>query len=250
LLKVMTAGLLVAFVGLLTLGASAGTAQDLSTGLANAEQDAASYEAELPARQEQVSAAEARYRSAVRRAAPLVHARQQADAEVRGLRRELEAQEERASASISHLQEQHQQDVDDHDEEVRNGVGFGLAALVAGGIALAWGWFRATAAVAALVDLDLGQAVGLCVGGGFLLLIVGAALGSSNGAVGAIGSFVFCLGLILPTALLLARHSAEVQRGRSKPLLRRERLPNWVPMATAGLAEALFAPRIVRRLKA
>jgi hypothetical protein len=73
-----------------------------------------------------------------------------------------------------------------------------------------------------------------------LTVIVGGALGSANGAVGALGSFIFCLGLILPTAFLLARHSAEVQRGRAKPLLRRERLPYWVPLATAGLMLVLF----------
>ncbi len=123
---------------------------------------------------------------------------------------------------------------------MRSGVGFGLAALVAGLIALFWGWFRATAPVAALTELDRGRAIGLCVGGGLLMLIVGAVLGGSDGAVGALGSFVFCLGPILPTSLLLARHSLEVQRGRSTPLLRRERLPNWVSLATAGLMLVLF----------
>ncbi|HET7589552.1 MAG TPA: hypothetical protein VFK14_05140 [Solirubrobacterales bacterium] len=94
--------------------------------------------------------------------------------------------------------------------------------------------------MAALTEIDLGRAVGLCVGSGLLLVIVGLILGSSNGAVGALGSFMACLGLILPTSFLLARHSAEVQKGRAKPLLGRDRLPSWVPLATAGVMLVLF----------
>jgi hypothetical protein len=145
-----------------------------------------------------------------------------------------------ASSRISQLNQQHQQEVEDHDEEVRQGIGFGLAALVAAAIALAWGWFRATKAVAGLARLELGQAIGICVGGGLLLLIVGAVLGGSDGAVGALGSFLFSLGLILPTAFLLARHSTEVQQGHSRPLLRRERLPAWTSRAVAALMFVLF----------
>jgi len=215
-------------------------AQDPAAGLATTEEKVAQFEGETPALQSRVSAAEARYRAAVRHAAPALGALREDRAEVRRLRRHLAAQEHKAKADIGRLQEQHQQEVDDHDEEVRNGVGFGLAALVAGLIALGWSFFRTSAPVAALSELDLGRAVGLCVGGGFLILIVGLVLGSSNGAVGAIGSFLFCLGFILPAALLLARHSVEVQRGRSKPLLGRESLPSWIPPATAGLMAVIF----------
>jgi hypothetical protein len=225
---------------LLVIGVASAAAQDPAAGLANAEAKVAQFEGEAPNLQSRVSAAEARYRAAVRRAAPALGALRQDQAEVRRLRRHLAAQEQKAKADIGRLQEQHQQEVDDHDEEVRNGVGFGLAALVAGLIALGWSFFRTSAPVAALSELDLGRAVGLCVGGGFLILIVGLVLGSSNGAVGAIGSFLFCLGFILPAALLLARHSAEVQRGRSKPLLGRESLPSWIPVATAGLMAVIF----------
>jgi hypothetical protein len=236
----LTLAFLAAVIGLLVLGAVAAAAQDLEAGLANAEQKAAQLEAEIPSLQGQVSAAEARYRAATQRATPSLRALHSSQAEVQQLRRELAGQERKAKAHIAQLSEQHQQEVDDHDEEVRSGVGFGLAALVAGLIALFWGWFRSTAPLAALTQLDLGRAIGLCLGGGLLMLIVGAVLGSSDGAVGALGSFLFCLGLILPTALLLARHSIEVQRGESKPLLRRERLPNWVSLATAGLMLVLF----------
>lgn len=240
LLKAVVAVLAAALLMLLALGAAPSVAQDLSAGLTHAEQKAAEYEAELPAQQEQVSAAEVRYRAAVQNAAPAVRALRQNQAEAQRVRRELAAREQKAKAQISQAKDGNQQAAEDHDEEVRNGVGFGLAALAAGLIALGWGRVRDSAPVTALADLDLGRAVGLCVGGGLLMLIVGAALGSSNGAVGALGSFIFCLGLILPTALLLARHSAEVQEGRSKPVLRRERLPRWVSIAMAGLMLVLF----------
>lgn len=230
----------VACIVLLTFAPGRAVAQDARTGLAQAEEQVAQAEGELLPLQGRVAAAEGRYRAAARDAAPSLGAWQRGKVEVRQLQRHLAAQEQRAKAHIAQLNEQHQQEVDDHDEQVRSGVGFGLAALVAGFIALVWGWFRATAPVAALTELDLGRAVGICVGGGFLLLIVGAVLGSSNGVAGALGSFLFCLGLILPTAFLLARHSAEVQRGRSKPLLRRNRLPSWVPMGTAALMFVLF----------
>jgi hypothetical protein len=245
------AGLLSALLVMLGVGAQISFAQDPAAGLARAEGHVAKYESQLPAQQQRVSAAEARYRAAARHAAPAAHALRQSQAEVTRVRRDLAAEERKAKAHIAAAQNQHQQEVDDHDEQVHSGVGFGLAALVAGLIALGWGFFRASASVAALTELELSRAVGLCVGGGMLMLIVGVALGSSNGAVGTLGSFIACLGLILPTAFLLARHSAEVQRGRAKPLLRRERLPNWVPLAIAGsmgvfflgsTGSAIFAP--------
>ena len=123
---------------------------------------------------------------------------------------------------------------------MKNGIGLALAAAVAATIALGWGWFRASAAVAALSELSLGQAVGLCVGGGFVLIIAGAGLSGAGGGVGAIGAFVLFLGFVLPTALLLGRHSAEVQRGQAKPALKRERMPEWVTRVVAGLMVAIF----------
>ncbi len=215
-------------------------AQDPASGLAEAEQDAVRLETEVASLKSKVYAREERYRATAEHAAPSLSALHRSQTQLRRLRHELGVHGKEAEARIAQLEDQHRQEVDDHDEEVRNGVGFGLAALIAGLIALAWGWFRASGPVAALAEIDLARAVGICVGGGLLTVIVGAALGSTTGAVGALGSFIFCLGLILPTALLLGRHSAEVQRGRAKPLLRRERLPTWVPMAVAGLMLVLF----------
>ncbi len=230
---------LLAVMGLLFPCGNA-AAQDLSSSLANSEQRVATAEAEISAKQQRLESAEARYRTATKQAAAPAEGLSESRIEVQRLRRALSAEEKEASAQIAGLAQHHQQEVADHDEEVRNGVGFGLAALVAALIALTWGWFRATAAVAALTRIELGQAIGVCVGGGLLLVIVGAVIGSSEGALGALGSFIFCLGLILPTALLLARHSAEIQRGRSRPLLRRERWPVWTSLGTAALMFVVF----------
>jgi hypothetical protein len=190
--------------------------------------------------QTQLNVAKASYESASGRVAPLQEDLRAARAEIARLNGDLGAREKKATGRISELEANHQQEVDDHDEEVRNGVGFGLAALAAAGIAFAWGWFRASAAVAALSNIDLGRTIGLCVGGGLLVLILGLVLGSSDGAAGAIGSFLACLGLIVPIALLLARHSASVQRGLAKPLLGRDRLPRWVPLTASAIALLLF----------
>src|SRR4051794_11502839 len=122
LTNVLAALLLAVVGGLLAIGAVGASAQDPAAGLAAAEGKVAQFEDESPTLQTRVSAAEARYRAAVRRAAPAVGALRQDKAEVRQLRRDLAAQEQKAKTDIGRLQEQHQQEVDDHDEEVRNGV--------------------------------------------------------------------------------------------------------------------------------
>jgi hypothetical protein len=231
--------LAVSLLGLVP-GAASVKGQDLNAGLANAELRASHAEDAISARQDQLTIAEANYEAAARRSAPMQAHVRAAGADIESLSSELADREQRATGRISKLTAQHEREVDDHDQEVRSGVGFGLAALVAAGIALAWGWFRASAVVAAMSRMALSPAIGLCVGGGFVVLVLGAALGSATGVAGAVGSFIFCLGLILPVALLLGRHSAAVQRGQEKPLLGRERLPSWVQMTAAGLLVVAF----------
>ncbi|MEX2107921.1 MAG: hypothetical protein WD827_03430 [Solirubrobacterales bacterium] len=143
------------------------------------------------------------------------------------LKAEAEERQEDAVAQISRIEADHAKAVDDHDQQVQDGIALGLAALVVAALALGWGRFRASAGVAWLTDLPLGQAVGLCVGGGLMLLIVGGAMSGAGGFVGVLGMLILLLGLVLPVALLLARHSAQIQRGRSRPLLKRERMPEW-----------------------
>jgi hypothetical protein len=233
---------LVAAVGLLFVTLAAGTAhaQDPSTGLSNAESTAASAELEVASSREQLSAAEARYEAMTREAAPARRKSRSAQTHVRQMRADLVARKSRAAAHVSRREAEHDKGVAQHNDRVKNGIGFALAALVAAAIALGWGWFRASAAIAALSELSLGQAIGLCVGGGFVLLIASAGLGGADGVVGALGVFFLFLGFVLPTALLLGRHSAEIQRGRAAPVLRQERMPEWVTRLIAGLMAAIF----------
>jgi hypothetical protein len=229
-------------VGLLLaiLAAGLAHAEDPSAGLSNAESTAASAELEIADSKSQLGAAEARYDTIKSAAAPARKKAGHARARARHTRADLVARQSRAAARVSQLEAEHRQEVAHHDDQVRNGIGFGLAALIAAAIALSWSWFRASAAVAALSELSLGRAIGLCVGGGFVLLIGGAGLSGVDGRVGAIGSFVFFLGFVLPATLLLGRHSAEIQRGRAKPMLRQERMPSWVTRLIAGLMVVIF----------
>ncbi len=215
-------------------------ARDLQTNLTEAEADATSARQQVALAEGSVSAAEQRHAASARRARPLETAAEGATAAARQLEASLLAEQRAAAKRVSRLEAAHQREVDDRDEEVRNGVGFGLAALVAAGLALGWGRLRSSAAITRLGDVERAQAFGLLIGGGFVLIVAGVLLGGATGIVGALGSLLFCLGFILPIALLLARHSAAVGSGREKPLLGRGRLPGWIPLATAGLMLILF----------
>ncbi len=225
---------LIAAIALVALSSPA-EALDPSTGLAEAESRAASAEAEIASAEQQVDATQTQYAATTRRAEPAAAAAQAARTELQGLRAELLAQQQRASAEIAAQEASHQEEVDDHDQEVAYGIGIGLAALVGAGIALGWGRFRTSAPVSALTGIELGKALALCLGGGFLALLVGAALGDAAGLVGVMGALLVGLGLVLPIAFLLGRHSAQVQQGRSNAVSKRERLPSWVPRTTAAL---------------
>lgn len=223
---------------------------DPVAGLNDAEARAAEAETEIEELEAQLGPVESAYAVSVHRAAPARRAARSSRARVRDLKNDEAAGRQSAAAEISRIEARHAQEVDDHDEQVKGGVGLALAALVAAAIALGWSWFRASAAVALLTRLPRGQAAGLCIGVGMVLLIVGAAMAGSGKAVGAIGTWIALLGLLLPVAFLLARHSAQVQRGRSEPLLKRERVPASVTrgisavllvVCVAGFGAAIFA---------
>lgn len=236
--RLATAG----FAGLLFVIALASPAQgqDVSARLNDAEAAVAEAEAEVADAKAQLAPVRARYVAGSRRAAPSDRAKRAANRRVRGLQTDLIGRKRNAATRISQVEAAHRQAADDHDEQVKGGIALGLAALTAAAIALAWGWFRATVAVAWLVGRSLGQAIGLCLFGGIALLIVGAAMLSAEGIVGTIGGFLALLAFVIPTALLLARHSAEVQRGRAKPILGRERLPAWGTRSVAAVMVLLF----------
>lgn len=240
---------LLAAISLLALtGSSQGASP--STELSEAKSRVAGAETAVASSEARVEAARDRYALTARRAKPPLEAARAAGVEARETRSDLRARQRQARERIASLEAAHRQAVDEHDEQVLSDVGFGLAALVGAGIALAWGRFRASGAVAALTRVDRGRTLALCLGGGLLSIVVGAALSDAGGFAPLLGALLLGLGIVLPAALLLARHSVEVERGRAKPLLRHPRLPAWVPrgaalllllLALSGLGAALSA---------
>jgi hypothetical protein len=230
-------GLLVSLVALLISATAA--AQDLGAGLSEAEATAEAAALEVDELESALAPVRARSEASHRRAAPLAAAAEAAEDRVRSLEIQQRKGRLAAKAEVARIEAANQDAADKHDEKVGNLLGLGLAALIIAAIAVAWGWFRASAIVAALTRIQLGQAVGLCVGGGFLAVIIGAALGKGGGLVGVLGNAIAGLGLMAPIALLLARHSAEIQRGRSKALLGRERMPSWVGQSAGGVLALL-----------
>ncbi|HEY2715117.1 MAG TPA: hypothetical protein VGI73_02740 [Solirubrobacterales bacterium] len=219
---------------------SVAAAQDPEAGLAEAEERAAALAAEIPDLKGALKPAQSRLDAASRKAAPVRSKLRSASARAAAIEHSLRNRRQHAAATVHRVEEERSDAREEHDKTVRAGIGLGIAALVLAAIALAWGWFRASAAVAYLVRMEFGQAIGLCVGGGLLAVIVGAAIGSADGAVGAVGYAVLALGFALPIAFVLARHSAEVQRGRANAYLRRDRLPARATRGLAGLFAALF----------
>ncbi|HET7443064.1 MAG TPA: hypothetical protein VFJ57_00240 [Solirubrobacterales bacterium] len=215
-------------------------AQDPEAGLAEAREKAATARGEIPSLESAAEPVEARFEKATGDAAPIRAELRTASKRVAAIERSLRNQHQMAVATVQRVEEEREEASDEHSESVRAGIGLGIAALVLALIALTWDLFRASAAVAYLARMDLGQAIGLCVGGGLLAVIVGVALSSTDGIAGAIGYAAIALGFALPIAFVVARHSAEVQRGRATPHLRRERLPARATKALGGVFGALF----------
>lgn len=213
--------------------------QDLSIALGSAEANAAKAEAQVDEAQAEVAAARQRYGAVSAQARPAQREVRAARNELSARRADIAARRRAAEGQIAQIEANHRGEVESHDDAVQGGAGLGLAALAAAGLVLGWSWFRASAAVAWLVGQQRVQVVGLCVGGGLVVLIGGAALSSTAGILGAIGVFVAALGPLLGCAFLLAHHSAQVQAARERPLLGRERLPAWATMSLAGITAVL-----------
>jgi hypothetical protein len=224
---------------LVGLGSQA-AAQDPEAGLAEAEARAAAAKVEIQHFEAAVKPARSRFHAAAMDAGPVRSRLQDAAARVASIESSLRREHRQAVASVQRIAEERDEASEEHDQTVRAKVGLAIAALVLAALAFAWGWFRASAAVAFLVRLELGQAVGLCVGAGLIAVIVGSVAGSAEGILGAIGYAVVALGFTLPVVFAVARHSAEVQRGRANPHLRRDRMPARVTQGVAGLFAALF----------
>lgn len=79
-------------------------------------------------------------------------------------------------------------------------------------------------------------------------MIVGATLSGAGGVLGAIGVFLAVLGLCVAFAFLMARHSAQVQAARERPLLGRERLTAWLSRSVAMIAGVICLVLLVGAL--
>ena len=241
-------------LGLLCVAAlawcGAATGQDLSVALSESQSRVASATADVSRLEAELPPAQERLRTSSRRAGPVAGAARAADGRAAAIESRLRDRRQTAAATLARLEKERRDAAARHDQTIRFGLGFALAMLVAAGIALAWDWFRATDLVAWLTRMPRSQAIGLCVGGGLLLVIVGAALIDAGGALGVIGVALFFLGFVFANALVLARHSAEIQGGRERPVLGRERLPRRAVQTLAtvlgalcliGLGSAVFA---------
>lgn len=224
---------------LLALSASA-SAQDPEAGLVDAEARAAAVETNVSNLEPVARLAKARLEASKEQVAPVRLEAERAADRVVATKASLRHTHLHAVATVRKVEKERSDAAKGHNEEVASGVGFAVAALILALLALAWGWFRASAAVAYLARIQLGQAIALCVGGGFVAVLVGAAIGSAGGLAEAVGVAILSLGLMLPVALLLGRHSAEVQRGRAKPILGRERVPVRATQVIAALFALLF----------
>lgn len=225
---------------LLLVLSSSTSAQSPEAGLADAEARAAAAESDASNLEPAVRLAKAKLEASKEEAAPVRLEAKRAANRVAATKASLRRTHLHAVATVGKVEEERNDAAKAHDEEVASDVGFAVAALVLALIALAWGWFRASAAVAYLARVQLGQAIGLCVGGGFVAVLVGAAIGSAGGLAEAVGVAILSLGLMLPVTLLLGRHSAEVQRGRAKPILGRERVPVIATQVIAVVFALLF----------
>ncbi len=228
--------------------APSAVAEDLTVALSDAEATVSSAETESEEARARLEPVRARYAAINSRAVPANRAAAAARRQADSLEADLVGGKQEAAAQIAETEASYREEVDDHDAAVSAGIALGLAAVVVAGIALGWGWFRATVAIAWLSEQQQAQAIGLCASGGLLLVIVGVALGGGGGIAGVIGDLLFLLGFVLPTALLLARHSAQVQRGRATAVTKRNRMPAWATNGTAafagGLALLVFATAV------
>ncbi len=210
-------------LAVLLLLVSSAHGQDLEARIADAQARAVEAAAEVAASKPPAERARSRLRAAESRAAPIRRRLHLAAVHTAALEQGLRDRHQAATGQVRRIEAERTTAAEEHDRRVGFDIGLAIAALILAAVALGWSWFRASAPVAALVRLPVGQAVGLCIGGGLAALIVGGAMREAAGLVGVIGGLLFGLGWTVPVALLLARHSAEVQRGRSRAWLGRER---------------------------
>jgi hypothetical protein len=237
-LRVALALWLVACGSALLCGSAAG--EDVGAALSKAESRVEVAAAELRESEARVEPAESRAKASRERAAPAAMAARSANRRARALKHRLRARRLAAAARVSRIEDERREAAEEHDDTVSLGLGLALAALVAAGVLVCWDRFRGSPAVGRLMGLPVGQAVGLCVGGGLLAVIAGAVMRGGDGALQALGAALIALGFFFACALVVARHSALVRSGHSQPVLGRERWPRRVGRVAAGAMAALL----------
>jgi hypothetical protein len=204
-------------------------AADLSTSLGAAESDLSAAEAKLSEAKGELPSAKARYRAKAREAKPIDEAARTSRARVVDLRSRSDAGRKAAAGEVRRIEDRRAEEEQERDEEVEGAFGLAVASLAAALLAFFWTRFRDSTPVAALSEVGLGWAIGVCVGGGLALLAVGAGIG------GPLGTALAMLAIVLGVAFLLARHSQRVQRRKSDPITGRQSFPPQARQAVGVL---------------
>ena len=169
-------------------------------------------------------------------------------AHVTAIKRDLATHRRHAAATATQIHDENQSAAEKHDQKVHSDIGFALAALSIAAIAFAWGWFRASAAVAYLTRKPLKNVVLALVGFGLVTLLLGGVLADAGGLLAVFGGLAIGLSFALTVALLLARHSAEIQRGKAKAIFRRERMSPMVGRTVAVFFGLIFLVAFIASL--
>ncbi len=191
-------------------------AADLSAPLGAAESDLGTAEAELSEAEAAIPGAKARYAAKTREAKPIEAAARASHKGLVCIQSRDAAGRRAAAGQVRRIEARRAEEEEERDEEVEGAFGFAVAALAAAFIALFWTRFRDSAPVASLSEVGLGWALAVCLGGGLVLLAIGAAIG------GPVGAALAMLAIVLAVTLLLARHSQRVQRRKADAITGRQ----------------------------
>lgn len=228
--------------------ASTASARDYEAEIANAQSRVATASDQVVDLRTSVAPARARLAALKKRAAPTQRQARVTAAHVTAIKRDLATHRRHAAATATEIHDENQTAAEEHDQTLRSDIGFALAALAIAAIAFGWGWFRASAAVAYLTRKPLKNVVLALVGAGLVTLLVGGGLVNAAGLLPVFGGLAIGLSVALPIALLLARHSAEIQRGRAKAIFRRERMSPMVVRTVAVFFGLIFLVAFIASL--
>jgi hypothetical protein len=220
--------------------ASMASARDYEAEITNAQSRVATASDEVVDLRTSVAPARAHLAAVEKKAAPTQRQARVTAAHVTAIKRDVATHRRHAAGTAAQVHDENQSAAQKHDRKVHTDIGFALAALVIAAIAFAWGWFRASAAVAYLTRIPLKNVILAIIGVAVVTLLVGGGLSRAGGLPAVFGGLTIGLSVALPVALLLARHSAEIQRGRAKAIFGRERMSGTVTKVVAGLFGLIF----------